>query len=730
MAVFDKKEEAVTVNGVIETVVYKNDSNDYTVIEVVDSENNLITAVGTMPFATEGESVVLSGKWVYHKEFGRQLEFENYEKKLPEEIDGIIQYLSSKAVKGIGPITALKIVNKFGVDTFDVMENHPEWLSDIPGITMKKAAAIAESFKDQSGMRNVMMFCRNYMDKGEINSVYKHLGAGAIGIIKENPYILCGEDYEISFEKADKIGRDFGIAPDAKNRIFAGLEYVLSYNSTANGHTCLPEHKLIAAACEVLSLDEKTVTESLISFYNDGDISRCIDEGITFAMKSSVAEAETYIASRIAEMDRYINRFSATDIYMMIEKVETLFNINYAIEQKEAIFKAVEGSFMILTGGPGTGKTTVVRALLSIFNSLGLKCVLAAPTGRATKRLSEATGEEAKTIHRMLEMERNPEFGVRFNRDSKNPINENVIIVDEASMIDLSLMYALFKALRKGSRLILIGDSDQLPSVGAGNVLADFLDCERITKISLTEIFRQTGESLIISNAHRINRGENPILNDTTKDFFFVRRENEQEIPSTIASLITDRLPKTYGRQIQQDIQVITPSRKGCGGVSVLNPELQMKINPPSKFKNEVNFGGLLIREGDKVMQTANNYDIEWKKNGDVGVVERIRTREEEIDVRFDDKTVTYSYEMARDELELAYAITVHKSQGSEYPTIIIPACSCPQMLLNRNLLYTAVTRAKNMVIIVGRSSIVYAMVKNNREVLRYTTLKKRLRET
>lgn len=726
-----------TLKGVIESVVYRNEDNDYCVIEIVDPDNNLITAVGTMPMPFEGENVSLTGSWTYHKEFGKQFSFDSFEKTLPDEVEGILQYLSSKTVKGVGPVTALKIVNRFGEDTFDVMENHPEWLADVPGITMKKAAAISESFKEQTGLRNVMMFCKDYMDKGEVTRVYKRFGSGAVGIIKENPYILCDEHYGIPFDKADAIAKDFGISPDSYQRVLAGVLYTLIYNANANGHTCLPTEKLSMAAASVLGIAEDKVSDMIAQFISDGELSRYVKDGTAYVMKPDVEEAESYIARRVAEMDRYTNHFSATDIHSLISAVEDKLGIRYAQLQKEAIYKALSGSLMVLTGGPGTGKTTVVKGLLSIFDSIGHKCVLAAPTGRAAKRLSEATGEEAKTIHRLLEMERVVDDVPRFNRDAQHPIDENVIIIDEASMIDLSLMYALFRAVKRGSRVILIGDTDQLPSVGAGNILADMINSGKITTVYLSEIFRQSSESLIITNAHRINSGEEPILNNTKSDFFFVRRDNERDIAEAVASLITERLPRTYGERIREQIQVITPSKKGEGGITVLNPTLQEKINPPAKFKKEIKLHSTLFREGDKVMQITNNYEIEWDKNGvsgmgvfngDIGIIEHINTMNEELTVRFDDRRAVYSYDMA-EELELAYAITVHKSQGSEYPVVIIPCYSCPPMLMTRNLLYTAVTRAKKMVVMVGRADIPSRMTANNMEVMRYTTLKARIED-
>ena len=724
------------LSGVIENVVYRNESNDYSVIEIVDKENNLITCVGNMPLPFEGENVRLVGNWTYHKDFGRQFAFDSFEKTLPEEEEGILQYLSSKTVKGIGPVTALKIVNKFGKDTFDVIEHHPEWLVDIPGITMKKAAVISESFKEQTGLRSVMMFCKDYMDKGEVTRVYKRFGAGAVGMITENPYILCHAS-GIPFDKADRIAKDIGFPHDGYPRILAGVRYALKYNADTNGHTCLPYEKLSAASADILEIDTVKCADMISQFVSEGELSAYTSDGTVYVMTPDVEEAEAYIAKRIREMERYAGSFGVSDIRSLIDSVEDRLGIKYANQQKEAIYRALSGSIMILTGGPGTGKTTVVKGLLSIFDSIGQKCVLAAPTGRAAKRLSEATSNEAKTIHRLLEMERSTDDVPRFNRDANRPIEESVIIIDEASMIDLTLAMALFRAIKRGSRLILIGDTDQLPSVGAGNVLADLIRSEVVTTVFLSEIFRQSEESLIITNAHRINGGIDPILNDTKNDFFFVRRDREADIPSAVASLITDRLPRAYGDRIRSEIQVITPSKKGEGGVLALNPALQAVLNPPAQFKKEIIRHSTAFREGDKVMQTANNYEIEWTRdgntgtgvfNGDIGYIESIDNVNERIFVRYDDRRAEYSFDMA-DELELAYAITVHKSQGSEYPVVIIPCYKCATVLMTRNLLYTAVTRARRMVVMVGRADVPARMVANNVEVMRYTTLTERICE-
>ena len=723
--------ELEVLKGRIENVVYRNESNDYTVLEIATEDDMLVTAVGIIPLAFEGEEVVLRGRYTYHKEFGKQFSFDSFEKNLPEEVDGILQYLSSRTVKGVGPVTALKIVNRYGTDTFDIIENHPEWLADIPGITMKKAATISESFREQTGIRGVMMFCKDFLGTSEVTRVYKNLGAGAVGILQNNPYILCEGDFGIPFEKVDAMAKSLGVLRDSISRIGSGISYLLSLGGITAGHTCQPIEKLVALACNLLELDAEKVNSAINELVDTGELVIYQKDGERYVMTSEVADDEDTVARKLFRLSEQAPTFGAEDILSLIEKVETELGINFAPLQREAIYSALDSGVMILTGGPGTGKTTVIKAMLSIFGSLGIKTVLAAPTGRAAKRMSEATSEEAKTVHRMLEMERTNEGATRFCRNERAPLSEGAVIVDEASMLDLSLTAALMRAMKRGARLILIGDSDQLPSVGAGNVLADLIASERIKTVRLTEIFRQSKESLIVTNAHRINDGLAPTLTVTDNDFFFVRREDEQTIAETIADLITKRLPRTYGNAIRERIQVITPSKKGPGGVEALNEALQARINPPAKFKKEKTAHGSIFREGDRVMQISNNYDIEWEKNGvvgvglfngDIGTVEEIDLSEESLTVRFDDRLATYSFDML-DELELAYAITVHKSQGSEYPVVVMPMYYCPPMLMTRNLFYTAVTRAKSMVILVGRSDVPERMVENNREILRYTTL-------
>lgn len=727
--------EKLTLKGTIENLVYRNDKNDYTVMEIVTDDDELVLAVGTIPMSFEGEIVELRGCWTYHKEFGKQFAFDSFEKTLPDDTDGIFKYLSSGTIKGIGPVTALKIINRFGKDSFDVIEHRPEWLADIPGITRKKAAAISESFREQSGIRGVMMFCKDYMGVGEVSKVYKRFGSGAVGIIKQNPYILCNGENSIPFAKADAIAMSLGTPIDSRERILSGIIFVLRSVGAQNGHTCYPLQDTVLKASELLGVDAVKIEGILDDLLDDGELSLYKMDGQKFVMTNEAAEDEDIIAKNISRIMASAGRFGAMDISMLIEKVETTLGIAFAPLQREAIFASLENGVIILTGGPGTGKTTVVRAMISIFNSVGLSTVLAAPTGRAAKRMSEATGEEAKTVHRMLEMERGTDGNVRFGRGERNPINEQVIIVDEASMLDLSLTASLLRSIKRGARLILIGDSDQLPSVGAGNVLADLIASERIRTIRLTEIFRQSGESLIITNAHLINEGTSPIINRADSDFFFVRRESERDIAETVADLIEKRLPKTYGIDIREKIQVITPSKKGSAGVEVMNNILQDRLNPKTGFKREHGSHGLIFREGDRVMQTVNNYDIEWEKNGvqglglfngDIGVIEEINEKREKLRIRFDDRVAEYGFDML-EELELAYAITVHKSQGSEYPVVIIPMYACAPMLMARNLLYTAVTRAKSMVILVGRSDIPRKMTENNRQILRYTALKDKI---
>ncbi len=728
------------VSGVVETVVYRNEKNDYTVLELTGDDDSMITATGILPYVSEGEEVILYGKWTTHSTYGRQFAVDTYEKRLPSDIHAILRYLASGAVRGIGPATAAKIVNRYGTDSFEVIESHPEWLADIPGISLKKAAAISESFREQTGVRAVMLFCRDYFGANAATRVYKKFGAGAVGMIQDNPYCLCDGTLGIGFEKADAIAASLGFEKESFLRLQSGLRYVLQYNAAANGHTCLPRHKLVMGAAAQLGVAEQHIETALDACLQNGTLSAYTVPGdretVTYIFLPENASAEEYVAKKMLNLERYCVSYAPDDIEAVIQKVEKEQGISYARLQREAIHAAMSGGVLILTGGPGTGKTTVVLALLRMFRDMGCEVALAAPTGRAAKRMSEAGHYAASTIHRMLEMERTgDDETLRFNRNAGNPLEEDVIIIDEASMLDLPLLQGLLRAMRGGTRLILIGDSDQLPSVGMGNIMGDLISSGLFPVISLTEIFRQSQESLIVTNAHRINRGDMPLLDIGDSDFFFVERPNEAGIATTVATLLETRLPRAYGDEIRGKIQVITPSRKGRAGTEVLNRLLQEQMNPASPEKTEKKMKDTVFRVGDRVMQIRNNYDIEWEKNGkvgtgifngDVGVIEDIVLRDERLYIRYDDRVATYDFSLL-DELEHAYAITVHKSQGSEYPVVVLPLYSCAPMLLTRNLLYTAVTRAREKVILVGRRDIAAMMVENNRHDMRYTCLAFRL---
>ncbi len=720
-----------TLEGTVEEIIYHSPTTDYTVVVISLSEKEYVTAVGDMPFIAVGEQVKLYGKWGMHNEYGRQFEVVGFEKLLPTDANSILTYLSAGNIKGIGPVTAKKIVALYGADTFDIIEKHPDWLADIPGISVKKASEIAKSFAEQAGVRNIMMLCSGHLSAGAIGKVYQKWGSGAVGIVQENPYVLCDGNFGIGFETADSLAMSLGIQLDFDKRLQSGIVYLLEYNSALNGHSCIPKEKLIPAVAGRLQIDEDKIADALKSALENGVVRSYFKDDREYIFTSRYFEAEEYIAKKLALIDRLCPVFEHNDIEAFINKIENQFDIKYAKMQRRAISEALRTGVTVITGGPGTGKTTIIKGLLSIFNSLGMKAALAAPTGRATKRMSEATSEEAKTIHRMLEMERDGGAFPRFNRNQNNLLDEDVIIVDEASMIDLVLMNALLCALKHGARLILIGDADQLPSVGCGNVLNDIIKSDQFNTISLDEIFRQSEDSLIVVNAHRINHGKMPLMDKKNGDFFHVAREDEELIAPTVSNLITSRLPKTYGNDIIDKIQVITPSKKGQAGTQVLNQILRERLNPKRAAAEEIKIGNVLFRAGDRVMQIKNNYDLEWKKgnytgsgvfNGDIGVIEEINKKEQIAYISFEDRLAKYEFPNM-EELEHAYAITVHKSQGSEYPVVIIPLYSCAPMLMTRNLIYTALTRAKEMVILVGRSDVMKIMVDNNRQIMRYTML-------
>ncbi len=726
------------VSGIVDSIIYQNEDNGYTVCEIEDTNGEPVVITGIIPYLAEGDKITAWGKWTTHQTYGRQFRADSFEKKLPAEQGDILRYLASGAVKGIGPKTAQKIVEKFGTDAFDVIENHPDWLTDIPGITQKRAAAMSENFKSISGARAVMMFCRDFFTPQTAMNIYKKWGSGAVERIRQNPYRLCEDFWGISFNRADQIAMSMGMEADSRERIVHGAVYVLRSEASRSGHTCLPMEELLRCVTDLLFGGDEAyaqrISETTEQAITEGLLKEERIQSGRYIFDPRLHEAEAYTAEKLLKIERLCPQMSGGDVSLLIQKCEAQSGITYAKAQRDALYAAMQSGVMILTGGPGTGKTTIIKGLISIFSSLDYEIALCAPTGRAAKRMSEATSREAKTIHRLLEMDFTDESGSKFLRDEHNVLEADVLIVDEASMIDVSLMQSMLKAMKNGARLILIGDADQLPSVGAGNVLGDMIASDRFRVVRLTEIFRQAEQSLIIHNAHRINGGLMPLTDRKDGDFFYLPRETEEGISATVVDLVRNRLPKTYGADVVDRIQVLTPSRKGLSGTDVLNGALQEALNPPARHKKERKSRDRIFRVGDRVMQTKNDYTIEWEAedgraglgvyNGDIGVVEDIDTEENLITIRFDERICTLDF-VQLEEVDHAYAITVHKSQGSEYPVVIIPLYACAPMLLTRNLLYTAVTRGAKMVILVGRRGVLEQMVANARYSVRCTMLRR-----
>lgn len=721
------------LDGEIYEIIYQNDENGYTVAEV-NVNNALVTVCGHMPFIAPGEQVHLSGKWVTHPDYGEQFSVTHIERALPKKVSAILAYLASGIISGIREATAKKIIAKFGEDTMEVIALHPERLAEINGISINRAKKISESFLIRQDAAQTVMFLQEYGVTPNLSlRVHKIFGSRAIDLVKENPYILCESVDRIGFKTADRIATSMNIPKNHPGRIAGGIDYVLNCGAL-NGHTCLKYDELLSTTVSFLGCDENEVSGVLADLKRD---SRLVFEG-DFVYLPLYYNMELTCARRLNELMCTAHPL-ANDIMGEISDFSERSSIVLSPMQEEAVKKASAGGVLVITGGPGTGKTTIMKIILDIFRKNEYKVALCAPTGKAAKRLGESCNEEAKTLHRLLEVEVSDRLDQRFAKNEYNPIDADVVIVDEMSMVDILLFGSLLKALKRGTCLIMAGDSDQLPSVGAGNVLCDMLHSGVIPSVRLDEVFRQAERSRIVTNAHRINHGEMPLENDSKADFFFMQRNPDSAL-ETICELCSGRLGKAYGFDSINDIQVLSPSRKGIVGTINLNKVLQSRLNPPSKDKKEKKFGERIFRVGDKVIQTRNNYDIIWSLpdgssdgfgiyNGDIGTILDISPKEKSMRILFDDnKIVEYDFSSVED-LDMAYALTVHKSQGSEWSAVIVPVCSFPPMLMTRNLLYTAVTRGKKLVILVGSPESVQKMVQNNKLQLRYSNLRQRLSE-
>ena len=730
------EQELEILQGAVSAVVYQNYENGYAVLRLNLGGGQTVTVVGTIPLPAVGEKLMVTGKWSNHPSYGRQFEAEFLERLMPQTAMEILNYLSSRVIKGIGPRMAARIVERFGAETLAVMEREPERLAEVAGISREKARSIGEEFRLQVGMRQIMEFFALHHLPAELAvRTYKRYGDSTMELLYDDPYLLMDEELEAEFGAVDQFAIALGVAGDDPRRVEAGVLFELNYNLTG-GHSFLPEDKLIAATARLLTVEEDTVKQAVGRLLEVDRLNREQLAGITVIYLPQLYEAETESTRRLLEFAG--NTFpEPKNLDKLIRSVAKDSGIDYSSQQLEAIREAATRGLLLITGGPGTGKTTILNGILELLGRMQLRCLLAAPTGRAAKRLSEVTGEDASTIHRLLEAGIDPATGkMFFARDEENPLKCDAVIVDEMSMVDIQLLHSLLQAIPQGKRLILVGDPDQLPPVGPGFPFGDMLRSGVLPSVRLTEIFRQAQQSLIVMNAHRVNQGEMPDLKCVTSDFFFMRRSSEEAVCSLIRDLCATRLPQNMGIPSDQ-IQVLSPTRKGAVGTVNLNRLLQEALNPPGPDKKERAFGDYLFREGDRVMQIRNNYDILWKKtdasmvgagifNGDVGIIQSIDTGSETLSVLFDDKVAEYDFTQLS-ELEPAYAMTVHKSQGSEYRAVVLTAWNGSPYLLSRSILYTAITRARELLVIVGKEETVGVMVENAKKNRRYSGLKLRL---